>query len=135
MTKYPFTNAGFQALQIELYALSNPELHLEAEKIRADFKSWMNGHFILSQDQLQFLSNINDEARTFIAFQTSFAVKNRLPVYLNKILKNPGIQINAGEEPPVDGKIIRTKSKLTAGSDNQGGFNPSGELEIEISYV
>ena len=128
MTKYPFTTAGFEDLQTALYALTDPELNVQAQLILMDFNDWMEANFDLSTSQITFLESINPETRLFTAFQTSYAVRNRLPVNLIKPLQRT--------EDPVDddGKLIRPKSKLISTSDGNGNFSADGYLDIEILY-
>ena len=125
MKKFPFTNEGFQAQQTVLYVLPDAQLKLEATQIKKDFKNWMANHFELAQTQLNFLQELDKRALSLIAFETSFAVANRLAISLNKA------------DPPADGdidKIIWPKSTLSAKADKNFGYEASGTLEINIAY-
>lgn len=126
MEKFPFTTAGFNALQQQLYALTDQALLVESEHIKNNFTVWMAAHFSLSEKQLLFLNAIDERAKSLISFETSFAVGNRLPVLLQKA------------EPPAEGeeqgKIIWPKSTLSAAWGTQTPYQPSGTLTIHIDY-
>lgn len=53
---------------------------------------------------------------------------NRLPIILVKVGEEPG------EGESEDGKLFKPKSKLSATANASGGFEPGGELIIEVSY-
>lgn len=126
MQKFPFTNEGFQQLQNALYALTDAALEIEATAIQSDFNNWMNHHFELASSQVDFLQHLDERAVSFIAFKTSFAVGNRLPISLEKA------------DPPADeeevDKIVWPKSTLSAKAGTNSGFEASGVLTIHIDY-
>jgi hypothetical protein len=126
MQKFPFTNEGFQELQNALYALPDAALEIEATAIQSDFNNWMNKHFELAPSQVNFLQHLDERAVSFLAFQTSFAVGNCLPIFLHKA------------DPPADDdeidKIVWPKSTLSAKAGTNFGFEASGVLEIHIDY-
>ncbi|TCC94194.1 hypothetical protein EZ428_05290 [Pedobacter frigiditerrae] len=127
MRKFTFNEAGFQALQQELYQLNNDMLAAEAYQIKNAFAAWVLSKFELAQSQIDFLNKLNEAYVVFMAEQTSFAVGNRLPVSLAK------------EEAPANGddqgKIVYTKSSLTASNAHPSGFAAGGELLFMISYT
>ncbi|RZK51249.1 MAG: hypothetical protein EOO91_21100 [Pedobacter sp.] len=125
MKKFTFNNEGFQALQSELHQLSDEDLAKEALQIEANFTQWVGTNFYLDESQLSYLGAIDPRAQRLLAFNTGFAIANRLPISLNKME-------NATEEE--QGKIIWPKSSLTATSGGRDGFTASGELEINIRY-
>lgn len=127
MEKFPFTSLGFDQLQHALYALTNPELEIEAALVKDHFDAWISKHFDLSESQLLFLAAIDPKVKAFLAFETSFAIGNRLPVLLFKTSTT-----TTPEEE--QGKIIRPKSTLSAAWGNEITFHASGMLVIEILY-
>jgi len=126
MEKFPFTAAGFNALQLKFYALTDQLLMAEAEYIKDDFDDWMAANFELSNKQLLFLAAIDARLHALLASLTYFAVSNRLPVVLRKA------------DPPADGdeqgKIIWPKSNLTATWSTNNAYLATGALEIHIAY-
>lgn len=125
MQKKPFTQAGFESLQAELYALDDALLQLEADAIVLNFRGWMAKHFELTLAQMTFMNQIDQRCIYFLEIQTSFAVNNRLPISLAK------------GEPPGDeesGKVIKPKSSFTVTADNDGNMVVEGDLHIQIYY-
>ncbi|MFN0291596.1 hypothetical protein [Pedobacter helvus] len=127
MEKFPFTSLGFDQLQHALYALTNPELEMEAALVREHFDTWISQHFDLTESQLLFLAAIDPKLKAFLAFETSFAMGNRLPILLLKTS-------TASTPEEEQGKIIRPKSTLAAAWGNEMTFHASGTLVIEILY-
>lgn len=125
MNKFPFDNAGFLALQTQLYQWSDEALTRESEKIRADFDLWMAANFELSERQRAYLLSIDARAKLLLAFDTSFAIENKLPISL-KVEGEPN-----GDD---QGKIIWPKSSLTASSGGSIGYEAGGTLQINIKY-
>lgn len=129
MKKQLFTNAGFQALQAELYQLPGVALELEANLVLTGFQSWMAAHFDLSIAQQDFMAGLSDSIISFLSFQTSFALANRLKIVLDK----------PGEEKIVlrkkSGKIIRAESSLTDASTIDGDSEAGGMLRIVVDYL
>jgi len=125
MNKQPLTPAGFQALQTELYALSESELHEQSILIKYDFKNWIVAHFILEPSQVDFLNALPTSCITFLADSTSVAVANKLPIYLEK-QDNP--------ITPMGNKFIRPKDELEGTASSDGSFTVDGQLTIEIGY-
>lgn len=126
MQKQPFTQAGFTALQSQLYQLNDTLLQLEAKAIALNFEHWFFNHFDVSLNQLSFLNEISPEALSFIAKQTSFAVANRLPITLAK---------EEEEEDDKIGKVIKPKSTFTVTADASGNMVAEGDLLIQIYYL
>ena len=125
MHKQPFTQAGFRALQAQLYQLNDTLLQLEADAIVLNFEHWFFNHLDVSLNQLSFLNEINPKALSFIAKQTSFAIANRLPVSLSK----------DEEEDDKTGKVIKPKSSFTVTAGSDGQMVVEGELLLQIYYV
>lgn len=126
MEKQPFTQAGFAALQQQLYQLDDNSLQLQADQIQENFSGWMDDHFELTEKQLRFLSEINPKAANFLESQTAFAVANRLDIVLSKNQEED-------DEDKV-GKVIEPKSNFRVTAPDDGSFAVTGELWIEIYY-
>lgn len=127
MKRQPFTNAGFQALQNELYQLPDDELQLQADLVLNDFIPWLELHFDLSVSQLAFLDQIDSRMKYSLAHNTSFAIVNRAPIILIK----PEASLRTEEK---ERKIIRDNVTITSSSDEDGDFELDGELIITIEY-
>lgn len=127
MQKQPFTQAGFLALQTELYLLNDTLLQLEADEIALNFKGWMNDHFELGASQTEFMNQLNPKAVSFLSSQTSFAVANRLPISLAKE--------DEGDDDDKSGKVIKPKSNFTVTAAASGNMVAEGDLLIQIYYL
>ena len=125
MEKFTFTNEGFIDLQALLYQCSDELLEIEGQLVRNDFNSWIKSHFELTAGQNIYLTGIHPKAKTLIEALTSFAIENRLPIKLNKLVSR------AVED---QGKIIWPTNTLTATSGGSIGYTASGTLEINIEY-
>jgi hypothetical protein len=123
MMKYIFTNLGVQQLQEWLYAQDNESLAMAAQQLRNDFKAWVADHFELTAQQLQYLSQLDEQSTTFFAAECAFAVGNRLNISLDK------------EGVPSDdqGKVIWTTNTLIAKNENSA-FEAAGHLCFHIRY-
>mgnify|MGYP006148607529 FL=1 len=124
--KYPFTNAGFIALQQQLYQLDDQSLSAEANLIQTNFGQWLFSNFELSLKQQSFFSQLNPSAVSLYASETAFAVANRLTVTLDKN--------DEDKDEDEQGKIIWSVSSLNARS-GINSFEPSGTLTFYIRYV
>lgn len=126
MTKFPFSNEGFQALQQNLYALSDPDLFAVSNRVFNHFNEWMAENFDLSPSQIDFLETLSPKMTNFLSAQTAMAIGNRLPVTLTK---------PDGKSENLRGtKLIRPSSEASATSEGEEGFEVEGNLDIEIIY-
>lgn len=123
--KFPFTPLGCRALQANLYALPQAELDAEADVLQLNFKDWMASHFLLSADQVDYLSKLSQQATAFTAEATSMAVRNRLPVILKKKGKADDEEIF---------KILDAKNELTV-TEGQGLTVIGGQVTIHLAYL
>lgn len=113
----------------ELQQMPEFELQAEAGQLAADFKGWMAAHFELDAKQVQFLNAIDAATTTLTAQACSFALANRLPIYLEK-----GVKAMIEEEKP-HMKVIRAMSNLSSKSGSDGNFSVGGYVTIQINYV
>lgn len=124
MNKFQFTPKGVQALTTALYALPDEELNVEANLAQNSIKLWLNGHFELSPSQQEYLGNLNESFLDFTSFQLSFALRNRLPIMLQKP-ETSGLR---------ESKLIETKSNLTDSNLPDGTTEAGGDLTVVINY-
>ncbi|RYF19636.1 MAG: hypothetical protein EOO42_14005 [Flavobacteriales bacterium] len=127
MEKFPFSNAGFQALQQQLYLLNDADLQATANTVFNHFNNWMFENFELSASQVGFIESLNPKMTTLLASQTAMAMVNRLPINLIK----PDSQMNTLLR---GSKLIRPEAKVAASSEGEEGFEMEGNLNIEITY-
>lgn len=127
MEKFPFSNAGFQALQQKLYALANADLQTTANTVFNHFNKWLCETFELTPSQVGFIESLNPKMTTLLSSQTAMAMVNRLPINLIK----PESQMNTLLR---GSKLIRPEAKVAASSEGEDGFEIEGNLNIEISY-
>jgi len=134
--KQPFSPEGAANVLASLYQLPDDALNLEAQAFNADLKNWLRQHFELNSHQAEYLEQLNPEATAFYAQQGSFAMQHRLPISLDVAAKE-----NADEEDPEEegdkdkqGKIVYTKSSVTAVADGEGTMLPEGALYYYIRY-
>lgn len=127
MKKFPFSNAGFQAMQQELYALNDAELQVVTNTVSAHFNDWMVQNFELSPSQVSFIESLNPKMTKLLGSQTAMAMINRLPINLNKPLSSMNPLLRGS-------KFIRPKVTTDGSSEGDEGFEVDGGLEIEISY-
>ncbi|RYG54092.1 MAG: hypothetical protein EOO01_02530 [Chitinophagaceae bacterium] len=126
--KKPFTNAGFQALQVELYQLPDAELMVQAQLIQSDFKFFAQDNFELDAEQSAFLDTVDQHMIAFLAATGSNAVANRQEITLIK-----------EDKPLLKGddrkrKIIRAEEKSAARATSTGEYEVSSSLDISITY-
>lgn len=126
---HPFTVQGVMDLTTETQRLPEFELQATASKVAANFKGYMAETFNLSAKQLEFLNRIDETTTSLISNACSFAIANRLPIYLEK-----GVKAIIEEEKP-QLKIIRAISNLTSNSSSDGRCSAGGYVTIQISYA
>lgn len=124
MYQFKFTPEGVEALCLQLYRLSDAELAIETAALQNNFQKWMTDHFLLSPDQQVYLQQINPDVVRFIAVNSSFAFKNRLPVLL----------VKPAMKGARDSKITKPETNLTAEILPDGNYRASGEFIVEVSY-
>ena len=121
MAQQPFTPAGVDAKQAELYALSDSQLAGQAALIKSDLRSWVNTNFTLNANQQSYLTNIDNRWITYSGDLLSFVIGNRLKI----IFGDPG--------NPTALKLIRMPNTVTATWDGTN-FTAGGTLTIQVVY-
>jgi hypothetical protein len=127
MEKYPFTPAGVQDMQTALYALSDPQLELEAEVIENDFAAWVSDTFDLDSTQLSFLGNLNGDFLNSCGLRTALAVRHRLPIYLVEAEQQNAHRLNSE-------KTIRKCDRIDENGNGSGQYTATGSLTYKIEY-
>ncbi|WET69099.1 hypothetical protein [Sphingobacterium sp.] len=124
MSKFPFTTEGVQDKLVELYALSDEDLNLQADKIEVLFKDWMDENFILSTAQQSFMSNMKEEVLNYYSSQCALCFRHRLMITLNYPL------------PPAPGyaKWPESSNTIKVSGDDLGNSIFSGTLTFTMIY-
>jgi len=122
MEKFPFTPQGVQDLLTQLYALTDPQLELEAASLQADLPAWLRAKFDLTTHQETYLDNLGATFINFSATRSSFALANRLPIEL--------IVPEAARGQQEQEKIIKSSDKTSLDSNDE----PSGSLTFEVEF-
>jgi hypothetical protein len=92
MIPQPFDSAGVQAKQVELYALSNNDLLIEANAVRSNLVAWMNTNFILSAPQQTYISSMDSTFVHFLASNVGLAIQYRLIPHLFRCRRQASVK-------------------------------------------
>lgn len=124
MSKFPFTTEGVQDKLVELYALSDEDLNLQADKIESNFEVWMDENFILNSAQKTFMNNMNEEVLKYYGSQCATCFRHRLTITLDYPL------------PPAQGyaKWPESSNTLKVSGDEMGNSIFSGTLAFTMKY-
>lgn len=119
----PFTSEGVKQKLAAVYALTDPELAVQANLVKTDFNAWMIDNFILDTTQQTYLNNLPNNAIGYLSGEISFCFLNRLPVVLLF-------------EPPITGldKWVRTENTTRISTNDNGDFAAEGTFIIKIVY-
>jgi hypothetical protein len=126
---FPLTTAGVQELINELYAMSDPELQLEANAIGADFRLWIKSHFELSATQIQYLDQIDERWINDAAVNSKYFLENRLPIAFNKEVLSRAEGVDEDR-----GKLLDLDKKSNSNYSEEGGYEENETLSYTISY-
>lgn len=122
MAKQPFTPDGVQALQKQLYALSDTDLQTQANEARSNLKSFITANFSFTTDELTYVNGLDGKFLIELGGLIATSLENRLSIILGR----------SGSGQPT-GKLIHTNSTINI-AHNSSGTTASGSLEIDISY-
>ncbi|RZK26468.1 MAG: hypothetical protein EOO43_02720 [Flavobacterium sp.] len=128
MPKQPFTPAGVTALKIWLYELPPLEFNNEITAMQTDFESWSLNHLDLTNEQLDFYSQLSSVAQTNLAYNVTLGAMFKRPISLVQLFD--GKKDQKGED-----KLFKPKSSLTITSDGNGDDLVEGEVVIEVEYT
>jgi hypothetical protein len=118
-----FTPSGVQEKLDDLYALTDPDLSVQAASVKEDFRSWMENNFILDTEEQTYLDNLDDKAVIRYGDEMSFCFLYRLSVVLV-------------QNPPVTGldKYVHTHNAIETSASDDGSFVVSGSYTFTILY-
>ncbi len=124
-------------MAILMEELTEAELEAEANALLLDFRHWMNSHFLFSPRQLAYLLNLSTQTVSFNAQACSYAVRNRLPIILDKQEKPKGFfkaeAANDGLKDEIK-KIIKTTNNLTI-TEDKDETEAGGEVTVSIQFI
>jgi len=124
MPRSAFSPSGVQEKLNELYLLSNTQLIQQADSIETDFKSWIVANFDLSVGQSTYLAQMNANTIKDYGYQTSLAVRNRLPITL--VYPEPN--------PPGYAKWSVMNNNLIISANGSGSQTVTGSLNFTMEY-
>ena len=125
MQLFPFSTVGVEDMLTQLYALPDAALFLQAEAIKLGFKLWIKDHFVLTENQIRFLTSMSHEVSKSYAEQCSFCFLHRL-----------NVKLISPVPPQVSGyaKWIGSGSTVAVKTDAAGETLISGTLTFTVSY-
>lgn len=123
MPAQPLTPVGVQLKIDELYALPDPDLFTETESLRTNFQGWIATNFSLTTEQATYLAALNTSFVDYAAYNSAFALKNRLPITL--------AIVNA----PAASKLVHTKNNMVVSNEPGGGITVTGSFDYEFEYL
>lgn len=103
MTQVPFTPTGIALKQHELYGLNDDQLLKEAMSLRSNIVNWSIQHFLLDDDQINWLYQQNDSFTFEFAALVSKGISNRYDI---------NIVFEGNNIPRPKSKIISAKENL-----------------------
>lgn len=142
MKKQPFDSAGVQALQQELYALTDPLLQAEAEEARTDFIPWLMRHFAFTPSQVSYMGTMDAEFSDIAAELVAFHIGHRYPIDLT-VSGSPDSGDDDDDDNDDDdddddggprGKLILFNQSRQASHNRTNGTLSVGYLQVLISY-
>lgn len=128
MPTQSLTLSGVQLKLDELYALSDPALQLEAEALQSDYQGWIAANFTLTTEQQTYLANLDAQFIEYAAFNSAFAMRNRMPMALAVL--NPSASSKSAAS-----KLVRTNNSMIVTQDPIGGITVTGSFDYEFEYV
>lgn len=122
----PLTPTGVDNKQLELYALPDALLHVEANQARTDFKVWMNANFDMTPAQAAYLDTLPQVFLDRISCDVAIALWFRLQIIFQQ-LGTVGAS-----------KLVRTSPSLevTYNPSLPGeGVDAIGMLTVTVEYL
>jgi len=118
---------------IQLYALSQMDLQVEADAAGADFPLWIKSHFELTTSQITYLDGIDEMWLNDAATETKYFLENRLPISLNKALP-PKRSGDDDDDDDDRGKLIRLDKTEESSYSEESGYSETETLTYNITY-
>jgi hypothetical protein len=125
MPLFPFTPKGVEDKLNELYALTDSALAIQAGSISSNFRLWISNAFILSPDQQNYLTAMDEDAVDYFGQQCSFCFRNRLEIRL--IYPDPPVS-------PGYSKWIAASNTIAVDADDEEESDVTGSLTFTINY-
>ncbi len=126
MEKLPLDSAHAAVLIERIYALPDELLLLEAAGAAANFRNWVEEHFLLEPSQVTFLAALDDRMVAEVGTQLRIFLTQRWPIVFLK------------EEDPKDdkprGKVFESKQRLQSNCGDPQGYQSAAELQLSITY-
>lgn len=127
MNKFKFTTAGVAAANDYLYAMNNPELHIEVREVQLDLRSWGKKMFDFSDSQIEWIDALDDTFVFQLSNQLATTMTFRLPFRLDKVESDTkavvfGIKRGDSHNP------------IKTAASSEGDVSAEGELVLSISY-
>ena len=118
---------------IQLYALSQMDLQVEADSAGADFPLWIKSHFELTTSQITYLDQIDEMWLNDASTETKYFLENRLPISLDKALP-PSHRGNGDDDDDDRGKLIRLDKTEESSYSEENGYSETETLTYSITY-
>lgn len=125
MSVFPFSEKGVEDKLEALYALTDPDLAVEADAIETDFTNWMKANFSLDTQQTAYLDTINMQAIRYYGSQCALCFRHRLDIQL--IYPAP-------PSAPGYSKWLDVTDTIVIGVDGTGNLEVNGSLTFTIAY-
>jgi hypothetical protein len=127
LMSYSLTPSGVADQLAALYTLNDPALEIQADAIRADFTTWVTGHFTLTTAQRDCLNGMS--ANTLQAFgdMCCFGLKNRLEITFDDTTTTPA-------PPSGYQKYVCAENETELKTTTNGNSNGSGKIRFKAGY-
>lgn len=123
MITQPFNAEGVTAKISELQNLPQADLDAESDTIRADFRIWMETNFALDGEQHDYLIAMDANFIRLLGEDVADCMRFRLP-----------LDIIFPPKKPWSSKFIMPESSLTRTIRQDGKYDVTGSVRIEITY-
>ncbi|MGF1924215.1 MAG: hypothetical protein ACQUHE_08545 [Bacteroidia bacterium] len=94
MKKFQLHQNDIKELQQMLYALPDHTLAKEAFNLRTDFKKWVKTKFELTDQELDFLNQLNHRFIEYAAIKSSNFLAERKPIQFSVVEFKPDSDVN-----------------------------------------
>ena len=127
MKIYPFSSAGVQQWQSDLYAQPDPVQQEEAQSVAAGLTSWLPARFDLTADQVAFLNSGDPSLLHVWSVEVAYAITKHIPIVLNKPDSPPPVGVR-------NTKLVLTEEELKWLEENSKQEGDKGKLTFTITY-
>lgn len=109
----------------DLYALPNSMIVLEADKVAADFRTWLNSTFDLSTEQIAYIDTYSEEVNRFYGY-----------LFAATFLSRGQITFAAPPSNPVPRRIKETRANLFGEvTYNDQDQTLDGAMDVTIEFT